>query len=299
MNRNRSWSVIRTVLVAGCLAAPALAAPPGPEGERELAVKPRAGSYLGVGVAEIDTERAKALSLREERGVEITRMEEEGPAAKAGLKVGDVVLEFNGQRVEGTEQLMRLVRETPAGREVKLVVSRGGASQTLALRTGARKGFTARGGDGLQFEIPKFETRTFEVPEFRMPDVPKAHMGWQSPALGIEGESVDSQLAQFFGVKQGVLVRSVLQGTPAEKAGLRAGDVILKVDDTAVSSPREISAALRAALGDGRKSVVVALMRERKETTLSITLAEERAERVLQPPAAAVAALLVTGSARH
>jgi len=72
-------------------------------------------SFLGVGVTEVNTGRAKALNLKEERGVEISRVQDNSPAEKAGLKVGDVVLEYNGQRVEGIEQFVRLVRETPAG----------------------------------------------------------------------------------------------------------------------------------------------------------------------------------------
>src|SRR5215470_668650 len=82
-------------------------------------------SYLGIGVVDIDTERAKTLNLKEERGVEIKSVTPDSPALKAGLKEGDVVLDFNGQRVEGTEQFQRLVREVPAGRQVRITVWRG------------------------------------------------------------------------------------------------------------------------------------------------------------------------------
>ena len=99
---------------------------------RELANLPFVGgTYLGVNLAEIDANRAKELKLKEDYGVEITRVEENSPAEKAGVKPGDVVLEYNGQRVEGMEQFGRMVRETPPGREVKLTVSRNGATQTL------------------------------------------------------------------------------------------------------------------------------------------------------------------------
>src|SRR5712692_9193923 len=97
------------------------------------------GSYLGVNLAEIDADRARELKLKETYGVEITRVAEGSPAEKAGLKSGDVVLEYNGQRVEGMEQFGRLVRETPAGREVKLVISRNGDTQTVAATVAARK----------------------------------------------------------------------------------------------------------------------------------------------------------------
>jgi serine protease Do len=238
------------------------------------------GSYLGIGVAEIDAERAKTLSLPEERGVEITRVEDEGPAAKAGLKVGDVILEFNGQKVEGTEQFIRLVRETPAGREEKVVVSRGGSIETITMRTGARRGPAALGAEGMQLLLPRAEFFGPDAPDLHMPDIAKSYMGWRSPALGIEGESLQSQLARFFGVTQGVLVRSVLSGTPAERSGIRAGDVILRINEQQISTPREISSALRSAASAGKKTVTVNLMRERKELSVNVTLDEERAEQV-------------------
>jgi Trypsin-like serine proteases, typically periplasmic, contain C-terminal PDZ domain len=205
------------ILATSLTILPAIAYQPSPETSRSVVVKSTSGSFLGIGVAEIDTERAKILNLKEERGVEVTHVEEDGPAAHGGIKAGDVVLEYNGQRVEGLEQFIRMVRETPAGREVKLAVSRAGSPQTLLVKTGARKMTVARSGDV-----------RVELPDFQMPDMPRPYMSWRSSMLGIEAESLDSQLAQYFGVKQGVLVRSVVRGSAAEKAGFRAGDVILK-----------------------------------------------------------------------
>jgi serine protease Do len=234
------------------------------------------GSFLGIGVSEIDADRAKALNLREERGVEITRVEEDSPASRAGLKTGDVVLEYGGQRVEGTEQFVRLVHETPVGREVKVSISRNGSQQTVVAKTGARKleaakSWTLRSGDAFPIEMP----------EIRMQDIPKAFMGWRSTVLGIEGESVDSQLAQYFGVKEGVLIRSVVKGSAAEKAGLRAGDVITKVDSTSVSNVREITGALRSA--GSRKAVTVTLTRERKEQSINVNLDEDKQNGDISP----------------
>jgi serine protease Do len=236
--------------------------PWGPEQQaRVLIAGVGGGSYLGVGVAEISAERVKALNLREERGVEITRVEEGSPAEKGGLKTGDVVLEFNGERVEGLEQFMRMVRETPPGREVKLGITRSGSAQQVVVKTGSRKSMLA----GREGEWPKIV-----MPEIRIPDVPRAYMSWRSTTLGVDAESLDSQLAAYFGVKEGVLVRSVIKGSAADKAGLKAGDVITKVDDTAVSNPREITSAIRSARS--KSSVVVAVVRDKKEMTFTVTL---------------------------
>src|SRR5216684_4305622 len=146
------------------------------------------GTYLGVNLAEIGNERAKELKLREPAGVEITRVEEGSPAEKAGLKADDVVLEYNGQRVEGIEQFQRLVRETPAGREVKLLISRNGATQGLTATVGVRKAPKA-------FHSEDF-FKGVEIPEFHMPDMPQIFATWSSSFLGIEAESLGSQRSE-------------------------------------------------------------------------------------------------------
>ena len=106
---------------------------------QQVIVPRSSGGYLGIGGLDISPERAKALNLKEERGVEVSSLAPEGPAAKAGLKEGDVVLEFNGQHVEGTTQFQRLVRETPVGRNAKITVWRNGAMQTLTAVVGESK----------------------------------------------------------------------------------------------------------------------------------------------------------------
>jgi serine protease Do len=247
------------------------------------------GSYLGVGVAEIGAERVKALKLKEERGVEVTRIDDDSPALKAGLKSGDVVLEYNGQRIEGTEQFVRMVKETPEGRQVRLLISRDGKTQTLTAAIAARKGFGT-------FVAPKIDqerlhaemkaaqadmqkaqaemARDQEKFRFQMPDTPEVFMGARSGSLGIEAESVTAQLAEYFGVKAGVLVRSVAKDSAAAKAGMKAGDVITKVDEASVSQPQEITRALRTL--QAKKTFPVIVVRNHKEMTLSVTLDEPR-----------------------
>jgi serine protease Do len=223
------------------------------------------GTYLGVNLAEVDANRAKELKLKEDYGVEITRVEEGSPAEKAGLKPGDVVLEYNGQRVEGMEQFGRMVRETPPGREVKLVVSRNGASQTLTAALGSRK-----------YRFPGNYPQGFGFPEFHMPDIPQLYTATRSAMLGVEAETLGAQLAAYFGVKEGVLVRSVLDNTPAQKAGIKAGDILTKVDGTTVTGPGELSSAVRSA--NAKKNYAVELVRDHKPVTVNVTV-EDRSER--------------------
>ena len=235
------------------------------------------GSFLGVDAAEIDGNRAKSLNLREEYGIEITRVDDGSPADKAGLKSGDVVLEYNGQRVEGIEQFQRLVHETPAGRNVKLQVSRNGAIQTLTATIGTRKSKIYQGG------VKELLGDTFDMP---LPELPNVFSTLRTSILGVEAESLNSQLAEYFGVKEGVLVRSVIKGSAAEKAGIKAGDVITKVDQTRVTGPGEVSSAIRSARS--KRTFPVELSRDHREMTVTVTIDEDRSDRGMIAPRARV-----------
>jgi serine protease Do len=227
------------------------------------------GGYLGIGAMDITPERAKALNLKEERGVEVSTLDADGAAAKAGIREGDVVLEYNGQQVQGRAQFQRLVQETPVGRQVKITVWRNGATQTLTATVSERKNhpMIIGPGDGWNFNMPSIPN----MPEMPNIEIPRFAMS-QNPMLGIMGESLaqEEQLAEFFGVQDGVLVRSVKKGSAADKAGIKAGDVNTKVEDTKVSSSAEITRALRNL--HARKSVTVIVVRNRKEMPLTVPM---------------------------
>jgi serine protease Do len=224
------------------------------------------GSYLGIGFKEITTESARQYGLKEEYGVEVTMVDNDSPASRAGLQKGDVIVGYNGQRVESTDTLGRFIRETPVGREVRLEVMRNGSPQSLTAKLGARKDKAGMTGLGEKFEV--------RIPDMSvvMPDMPRPAMVWRGPMLGVEAEAIESQFAEFFGVKEGVLVRSVSKGTAAEKAGLKAGDVILKVDDAKVRTPQEVTKAVRGAAE--KKTFPVTILREKRENTVMVTIEE-------------------------
>ena len=243
--------------------------------------------YLGIGVQDIDADRAKALKLKETRGAEVTSVVADSPAAKAGFKEGDVVLDYNGQAVEGGEQLSRLVRETPvgpAGEDRR--VARGRQRDPEPHGGGAQGDDVSSNGSWVMpnVEIP--------MPSFNMPDIeiPRLQPMYQSPMLGIEGEALgqEDQLAEFFGVKDGVLVKAVTRNSAADKAGIKAGDVIVKIEDSRVTNSREITSVLRSLRG--KTSVNVTVVRGKKEMTLPVTL-----EAATGSPVRARARLLVPG----
>jgi C-terminal processing protease CtpA/Prc len=97
------------------------------------------GGWLGVGVAEVSPDKVKSLKLPEERGALLGKIVPDSPAAKAGLKENDVVLEINGQRIEGTEQFRRMIHEIPAGRTANLTVWRDGRSQSIKVTVGKQE----------------------------------------------------------------------------------------------------------------------------------------------------------------
>lgn len=256
--------------------APAPPSPPNPPGPppaiaplgETIRLMTLSGSYLGVGVRDINEERKTALKLKEERGAEITSVEDDSPAAKAGLKTGDVVIEYSGQRVDSMEQFIRMVRETPAGREVKIVVVRNGSNTTIAARPENVSNRMEKTLGRLREMAPQMRGWTVE-------NMPRPAMNWQSTTLGIEAEGLNEQLCAFFGVKQGVLVRSVSSGSLAEKSGIKAGDIITKVEDVEVKTPREITTQLRSARAKS-KTVALSVTRDKKEQGMKVTFPEEQ-----------------------
>jgi serine protease Do len=226
-------------------------------GKAQLVVQSPRGleptSFLGVFLQEINSDRAKALRLPEETGVEITRVDPNSPAAGAGLMAGDVIVQYNGQRVEGMDQFQRMVRETPAGRDVRLQIFRNGAMQTVTAKIGSH----AAGPQALAIRPPNPPAQVFAFSS-------------RNSILGTESEPLTGQLADYFGVKDGgVLVRSVAANSVAERAGIKAGDVITKVGEAKVVTPPEVTSQLRAQRGG---AVGVTLLRDHREMTVTVML---------------------------
>ena len=222
------------------------------------------GSYMGIDIQEITHDRMVALKLKEERGAEITMVDHDAPAGKAGLKEHDVILEFNGTKVEGTEELRRLIHETPPGRSVQLLISRNGQPMNVELRLADKKEYFAARHEGLEEPI----IHAPDVPV--MPPIVEVRTG---PSYGLVVDSLTPQLGEYFGVKngEGVLVKSVEEGTPGKAAGFKAGDVIVRVNNQKVADRGDWRSALR---GNRSGKLTVGIIRDRHEQTLTISLPE-------------------------
>ena len=233
--------------------------------------------WLGIEIGEVTPEQARDLKLSSSRGVVVMDVEPESPAAKAGLKEKDVITQYGGQMVEGTVQFRRLVRETPAGRTMALVVSREGANQNILVELGDRSAYFEKKMKG---RMRDFGSMNFPpMPDFSAPIVPvmpdghsRGSMDWRTPVLGINAEDLTPQLGAYFGAPDdgGVLVREVRASTPAERAGLKAGDVITKVDGKAVRSLADLRAELREKSAE--KSVTLGILRKGSELSVPVAI---------------------------
>lgn len=229
-------------------------------------------SYLGVDISDVSTDRLSALKLKEEKGVEVTMVDQDAPAGKAGIREHDVILTMNNTPVESGAQLRRMIHETPPGRIVILGISRDGQPMTIKVQLADKhKEFSMTGPDMKNFHI--------NVPDIHIPDIdiPSINMVMvtSSARSGLSVENITPQLGEFFGVKNGngVLVRAVEKGSRAEKAGFRAGDIIVKVNDEPVHDTGDFTHAVRSRNG---AAINVGVIRDKKEQNLNLTLPDRK-----------------------
>lgn len=232
-------------------------------------------SYLGVDIADVTGERVSQLKLKEEKGVEITMVDQDAPAGKAGIREHDVILTMNGTPVDSAAQLRRMIHETPPGRVVTLGLSRDGQPMTVKVQLGDKGkeyAYSPKAKD-FHFEMPPIPP----IPPMPEIDIPAFNMVvvTSSPRSGLTVENITPQLGEFFGVKNGngVLVRAVAKGSRAEKAGFRAGDVIVKINDQTIHDTSDFTHAVRSREGD---SVNVGVVRDKKEQTIALPMPERK-----------------------
>ncbi len=240
---------------------PAPVKPPAPPKARVYRLQQRTtGSYLGIEPRDLTPQRAQELKLKNNSGVEVVVVDGDSPAAKAGLKEHDVITSFNGTPVDDSATLRRLIRQTPTGRSVNLVVIRDGQSLTLNTQLAER----AR-----TYVFPDMPKMHIVMPE--MPDIPSFTVLQYSGRNGVLVEDLTPQLGDYFGAKngEGVLVRSVEKGSPGEAAGLRAGDVIVRVGTERVTDMGDWRQLISRHRGE---TVQLGVLRDKREQTLSIAV---------------------------
>jgi serine protease Do len=223
--------------------------------------------WLGVAIEEVGAQKAQELKLPGVDGVLVTEVGADSPAAKAGLKIGDVITDYAGQRVEGGVEFRRLVRETPPGRTAKMTVWRDGHSQTISAEIGKNESSNRE-------NLFQSMMRRFGNPGPNMFGFGAAFPA--TPVLGITGQDLSGQLGKYFGAPdgEGILITNVESNSPATKAGLEAGDVITKVDGDRVRTSGELRDHLRVK----RDAKTVTLSILRKGTEMSVNVEPRKAQ---------------------
>ncbi len=204
--------------------------------------------WIGVRIREVSEELAEGLELEDARGALVEDVTKDGPAAEAGVEIGDVILSFDGKDVEEMRDLPKAVAETPAGDTVRMVVSRKGKSQTLKVTVG----LLDAEGNAVSGDKDKEEPKADETAK-------------TEKVLGMTMMSLDRKQREAFGLKpeqEGVLVTEVDSTSAAAKKGLRKGDVIVEVAQDAVTTPDAVIEKVKAQKADGKSSVLLLVSRK-------------------------------------
>ena len=294
----KTWKTAAFVTaLAGAAGVGAAVAPVahGQSSSPRATVAPRAfefitgGPQIGLSIRDIDEDDAKVA--KGQSGVVVDEVTEDGPAAKAGIRKGDVIVEFDGERVRGVRQFQRMVQETPAGRSVQAALLRDGQRTTVTLSPRERDGLTIfrdgthLWGDNLSrilpAPMPPRPPATPRPPTTPRPSAPPDFESfvWMAggSTIGVVTSDLSDQLGEYFGTKAGVLVTTVNPDSPADKAGVKAGDVITSFNGNEVDSPSELRRRIQR-LDEGAE-FTLNVMRDKKALTLKGKLEPRRATR--------------------
>ena len=241
--------------------------------------------YLGVSLLDLDADTAAHLHLKDTRGALIVTIDRDAPAADAGLRARDVIVEVSGQRIDNVDALRRKLRETAAGSTITLRIVREGAEQPIPVKLGDQaeiaerawvQHFSAPGiGAGAEAGDPGINASPSPEASFV---APRGHgpgssflgrFSLNSSYTGAELDPLTTQLADYFGVHDGagLLVRSVNENSPASQAGLKAGDIILRVNNQPVVSRVDWTKQLHANRG---RTIQLAVMRNHHEQSFAM-----------------------------
>ena len=244
-----------------------------------------ARGYLGIDMRDVSEDQLGALKLKEARGVEITNLDHDGPACKAGMRLRDVILQMNGQIVENDEQIRRMLKDMPVGRSVTFVISRDGQTQTITMQTADRRTIGLQAWEQ-HYTVPapgpsgvvRGGNTFLDGKSLNAAPAQKEHrdlLGTETIILsssftGAKLEVMGPQLAEFFGAAggAGLLVRSVDGNSPAEEAGMKAGDVVVKINSVSVANGTDWTRTVHDNKG---RPVPVVVLRDKREQTLTLT----------------------------
>lgn len=286
-------SLILLALAAYIVVPPMAAQTPEPQKDKdhEFSWSFDGGSYLGVQTVEVSRANFAKFGLREVRGVAVDKVMEGSPAQTAGLQAGDVIVRFNGQEVTSSRMLNRLVNEVAPDHSARITVIRGGSEREIAVTVGKRPMPKWDNSNfNFDFKFPDIDIPNIQMP--KMPPMPKIEIPdfdvmptlpnfdhdftWNfggSRRIGVSTVSLTKQLADSFGVAGGAMISEVRENSPAAKAGLKAGDIVVEVEGKAIKGDGDLVRAIREKK-DG--DVTLTVVRDGNRQTVKVTPEESK-----------------------
>jgi len=213
--------------------------------------------WLGVRIQTVTEELAEGLRLGEPHGALVAAVTEGGPAERAGIEQGDVIIEFNGRQVNEMRKLPRMVAETGIGKEVEIVVWRKGEAKKLTVQLGELEE---------EAEMAALPPQDEVAPE-----------SGEVADLGLTLERLTPELRQQFGLgekTEGVVITEVRPDGSAAEKGLQPGDVIVEVDQEEVATPAEVSTRVAKAKDEGYRVVTLLVYRQGEFQWVAVRIAE-------------------------
>jgi serine protease Do len=253
------------------------------------------GSYLGIETQEVTKDNFGKFGLSSVRGVAVEKVVENSPAAQAGLQAGDVIIKFNDEEIESVRKLTRLIAEIAPDHQVKLTVLRNGSQQEFTATMGKREFPAAFNGNFKMENFPKIEAMPNVQVMPKMPAMPKIEafpdsqgaFVWKGDGdsfffgsnrqIGIGVSSLSKQLGEYFGVSdgKGLLISSVRTDSPAAKAGLKAGDIIVEADGKEIKNNMDL---IRVLNDKKEGDVTLTIIRDRNRQTVQVTPEKMKSE---------------------
>jgi S1-C subfamily serine protease len=262
---------LAAVISAAMIAAAMFSARPvAAQARPNVLVRALGTTSIGVTIRDVTSEDAAKAKMAQAGGVYVESVREGTPAARAGSQSGDIVIDFDGERVRSATHFTRLVQESAPNRQVAAVVVRGTSKQTVNVvpESANRINDLLSGGRGRALENLQREPRNFNF-NFDA-DALRRALPLGGGGLGVTVAPLTDQLAGYFGVKEGVLVTGVTSNSPAAEAGLRAGDVITAINGQNVTGSADVTRALRQRRSEG--TLDIAVTRDKKSLSLKATI---------------------------
>jgi serine protease Do len=240
------------------------------------------GGYLGVQTVNITGDNAMKYGLKEARGVAVEKVMEDSPASAAGLQNGDVIIRFDGEEIKSAAKLTRLISEVAPDQKARVTVLRSGGEREIVVTIGKRPEQTNFRQFGSINAVPPTgdfpQSQEFKLNDDLFKNLPKGAFPGenltfsfnQGRKIGVVAEGLTKQLGEHFGVAdgRGLLVSEVRPDSPAGKAGLKAGDIIVQIDGTAVANSDELVKAVNV---KKEGEVEVTFIRDKERRTVRLT----------------------------